>query len=283
MLQTPAFSHCGIVPKNTPEAHQLAGEIAAWLQKQGCRATLTESGALTERDDYDLLTVLGGDGTLLATARRIAGRKIPLIGINLGNVGFLTEIPREHWRESLSTLLAGHGTLLPRLLLRWRLLHGNEERSSGMAVNDLVISRGALARLITLDLRVDGQHVCQVRADGLILSSPLGASGYAVSAGGPLVHPALEAVTITPICPFLCEFPPLVVPASLSVCVAVRRDAGESNLTVDGQEGCSIPPGDQLEVYGVPGGIVLASLRPEGYFERLRSRGFVQEHSGHIN
>lgn len=265
------------------EAARLAEDIARRLLEHRCAVDIVTAG---EGDAYrrffpvDLVIVLGGDGTMLEVARRFVGTPVPLVGVNFGKVGFLAELPIVEWESGLEIFLAGKAVLLRRMALRWRVLRQGGEAASGFAVNDVVISRGALSRVITLDISVDDQKMCRVRADGLIISSPLGASGYAVSAGGPLIYPDMDVLTVTPICPFLCNFPPVVLPHPMTVRASVQPGAMETYLTIDGQQGVTLESGDGIEVRGVPDGVRFARLRPHDYFQRLRTRGFVQEYSG---
>lgn len=282
-MQTPF--HILIVAKpRQQEAARLAGGIARWLEERGCTTRIVATGGDASADEAllpaDLVVVLGGDGTMLEVARRFVACPVPLAGINFGKVGFLAELPVTEWKKGLKTFLAGEAALLRRMALHWRVLRNGREASAGVAVNDVVVSRGALSRVITLDVSVDDQKMCRVRADGLIISSPLGVSGYAVSAGGPLIHPELDVLTVTPICPFLCNFPPVVLPYPMTVRAAVQPEAMETYLTIDGQQGVTLESGDSIEVQGVPGGVHFARLRPDNYFQRLRTRGFVQEYSG---
>ncbi len=277
-MQTPL--HILIVAKpRQREAARLAEGIALWLEERGCTTHIVEAGGDASSSEAlfpaDLVVVLGGDGTMLEVARSFVAHPVPLTGINFGKVGFLAELSIAEWKKGLETFLTGKADLLRRMALHWRVLRDGREAAIGMAVNDVVISRGALSRVITLDISVDEQKMCRVRADGLIISSPLGVSGYAVSAGGPLIHPELDVLTVTPICPFLCNFPPVVLPYPMTVRAAIQPEAMETYLTIDGQQGVPLEGGDCIEVQGVPGGVHFARLRPNDYFQDARLRAGV--------
>ncbi|MEG2171734.1 MAG: NAD(+)/NADH kinase, partial [Desulfovibrionaceae bacterium] len=219
------------------------------------------------------------DGSMLGVARHFVDNPVPLIGVNFGKVGFLADVNALQWEAGLNAFLTGKACLLKRMALRWHLVRAGQTVQEGVAINDVVISRGSLSRVIMLDVSTDTCPICRVRADGLIIASPMGASGYSVSAGGPLVFPELNALTITPICPFLCNFPPMVLPYPLQVRVVVQSDYTETHLTIDGQEGMPLLHGDIVVVQGVPEGIHFARLHAESYFLRLKARGFIEEHT----
>lgn len=274
-----------IYKPNQPEAASLAQDISCWLGQQGCVPTIMQAGyGKVAYEDFgaQLVVVLGGDGSMLEVARHFVRQPVPLIGVNFGKVGFLADVYAPRWKEGLTAFLEGKTCLLKRMALQWRLLRRGTCIEKGVAVNDVVLARGGLSRVTTLDVSVDDQDICQVRADGLIISSPMGASGYTVSAGGPLVYPDIDALTVTPICPFLCNFPPIVLPYPMTVRAVLLSDSTETHLTIDGQVGHPLLTGDLVEVQGVPQGIHFARLRSEGYFMRLKARGFIEEHAAAV-
>lgn len=267
-----------------PSALDLANDVCSWLKARGTDVRILEGpgDALPLQQiaaGVDLVLVLGGDGTMLGVARRLAGTGIPLLGINLGKVGFLAEVRATAWEPALERLMRDPMRVERRLALRFGVERGGVEVFCGHAVNDLVINRGALARVITLDVDVDGERLAGLRADGLIISSPTGATGYAVSARGPLMDPALDAYTVTPICPFLGNFPPLVL-GGRSVCaVGIREQATDVHATIDGQEGIALRSGDRVTITGIADGLSFATLDGHGYCGRLRACGFVRDHT----
>ncbi|AAS96364.1 NAD(+)/NADH kinase [Nitratidesulfovibrio vulgaris] len=267
-----------------PTALDLAQDIGVWLTRRGvsCRILEGPGEALPLRQlaaDAGLVLVLGGDGTMLGVARRLAGTGVPLLGINLGRVGFLAEVPAGEWAATLERLLAAPLRVERRLALRFGVERGGVEIFQGDAVNDVVINRGALARVITLDIDVDGERLAGLRADGLIISTPTGATGYAVSARGPLMDPALDAFTVTPICPFLGNFPPLVLGGGSVCSVRIREQGTEVHATIDGQEGIALRSGDRITLTGLRDGLCFATLGGGGYCARLRACGFVRDHA----
>ena len=280
-----------VVKPDNFAASSLARELAPWLRERGCRVdVLAGGGAKPDLRQYaaDLALVLGGDGTLLGVARTFVECPTPLLGLNFGKVGFLAELYVGEWEQGLTKLLEGQCHIDRRMALGWRVLRGGKTVHSGHAINDVVISRGALSRVIALGISAvdmkecpgEEQHICVVRADGLIISSPLGSSGYAVSAGGPLVSPELNTLTIMPICPFLCNFPPIVLPHPYIVRAVVQPGSIETFLTIDGQEGVPLHYGDTVEAFGLPESVHFVRLEAGMYFKRLKGRGFIEEYAG---
>ncbi len=229
------------------------------------------------RGPFDLAVILGGDGTFIGAARRLLHLETPLMGVNLGRVGFLTQLERDHWRPWLARVLDEGFRAEHRLVLAYRVERGGEPIHAGLAVNDLVVSRGELARLIRLAVIYDGVAVSPLRADGLIVSTPAGSSAYGASAGGPLIHAGLAACCVTPVCPFLNSFKPLVLPAEGVLAVRVEEQAGEVNLTEDGQDGVRLEPGDEVIVEKSPTDLLVVDLGPGAYFEKLKKHGFLTE------
>ena len=254
------------------------GEKAAcWLREQGHKAEVVVAGndsPAYAANDLDFVAVFGGDGTMLGVARRLVGRKVPVLGINFGRVGFLTDAQPEQWREKLQECLKGEESIRTCMALKWALRRNGRELSRGCAVNDVVLSRGSLSRLVCLEISIDGQNMGALRADGIIVATPVGSSGYSVSAGGSLLHPSMEALAITPICPFLNTVSPMVFPGETSCRLQILQGSTDCYLTVDGQEGQMLETGDVVTIAGLPSAV---HFMGEGtsFFERLRSRGFV--------
>ena len=272
------------------EALALAHEACAWLLEQGASVTLLEHPGAEDlaalhqaAGQADVAVVFGGDGTFVGVARSLAGSDIGLMGINFGRVGFLTEIPAADWKSALEAVLSGRQQRTDRLLLAWKVGRRGRTILSGHAVNEVVVGRGSLARIVTLHLSVQGlasaepEDIGWIKADGIIVASPLGSSAYSLSSGGPLVHPELSAVLVTAVVPFLSGMPPLAVPGEACIRLQCSADGKEPEicLTVDGQEGHMLEPGDLVSVQGLPRGLHQYSF-PERYLQRLRSRGFVR-------
>lgn len=270
-----------ILRADSPEAVQFGAKLQLWLENRNIVVWTAQhrkgSVELQTMPDLDLLLVLGGDGTILATARNTVGRKIPLAGINFGRVGFLAEMTRETWQEHLERIIKNGLEVERRLTLRFSLVRNEEIFLSGEAVNDLVVNRGVMARLGMLSLDVDGQPFVNLRADGIIFSTPTGSTGYAGSAGGPMLLPSLELYQVVPICPFLNNFPPLLMEPTTRMTATVSDTGTELFLTIDGQTAVPLQSRDRLEVTGEPGGFLMARIDPEGYFQRLVRAGFIQQ------
>jgi NAD+ kinase len=270
-----------LVIKNAhQEALRLAQKISAWLDQRGVTNSVTEN-----REDLDrclpdlespLVVVLGGDGTMISVARKICADNIVLLGINFARVGFLTECPKESWRSALEGILANGAPISSRMLLDVQVQRHGETVLSTIAVNDIVVGRGNLARLIHLELFYEHELVTSLRADGLILSTPTGSSAYSYSAGGPLIYPELDVIGITPICSFLTETKPFVLPAEKQVTVSVVEDAMEAYLTLDGQSGYHLQAGDRVHAAGSSRRMLLAAIGRDTYFQKLQAKGFIQ-------
>jgi len=238
-------------------------------------------------DVVDLVLVLGGDGTLLAMADRIAatGRDIPILGVNFGSLGFLTEITRAELFTSLDAVVAGRATHDERMMLR-ALVTGTHsptptqaEEAAGaarglVALNDIVFTRGALSRMVEVSVWVGEQFVTTVRADGLIVASPTGSTAYNLSAGGPIVHPSLDAILITPIAPHTLTNRPIVIPAEREVRVAPTAmvDGDEMYVTVDGQSGFPLPATLSVTITRTSRPLRLVRASARSYFEVLREK-----------
>jgi NAD+ kinase len=271
-----------ITNSGSADALDLARHVGRWLDGRGLATRILENSpqgcsSHPEMEDPDLIIILGGDGTLFSVVRSMGRRTTPVIGINLGQVGFLTELPREGWQEPLDGVLNGHGVLSPRTQLSYSIIrHGTTVRT-GRAVNDLVACRGTLARLIRLRVQYGEESIGTLRADGLIVSTPTGATAYTVSAGGPLIHPDLDVFTLTPICPFLSGFTPMVLPFSRPLKIIVDQSPAEPYLTVDGQVGIPLRPEDEILITASSERLLL--LQPAGvsYFSKLKHKGFILE------
>ena len=224
----------------------------------------------------DLIVVLGGDGTLLSIARFIADREVPLLGINLGGLGFLTEATTEDALPALSRVLDGDYQVDRRITLEAELLGPNSGAKPGVdrrfrALNDVVINKRAQGRVLELDVVADGEWFCSYRADGLIVATPTGSTAYALSAGGPIVFPTLHAVVLAPICPHTLSNRPVVVPDTVEVEVRVKASDHDATLTADGQEAALLGAADTVRIR--KGKSTVALVRsPHSYFEIWRDK-----------
>lgn len=201
----------------------------------------------------DLVITLGGDGTMLKTARHVSRHKVLILAVNLGNLGFLTECTPDKLNYSLDQVFAGKYQIDRRSLLRATLYRDGKKISTYLALNDAVINQGSFARLITLDLEINGRKMAKFKADGVIVSTPTGSTAHSLSAGGPIVHPGIEGLIVTPICPSSLSMRSIVIPATrqLTINLETRRraeDVSTIGLTIDGQDTCTLEYGDQIKI-----------------------------------
>ena len=287
----PAITQVGLVAKRRLDAAAgVLAELAGWLEARGVRPIFeTETAALVglppgrptkEKDDLpgacDLIVVLGGDGTLIGMAGRIAqaGVSVPILGVNFGSLGFLTEITLAELYSSLQSVLDGTARIEERLMLHARTLRGGAVFSERIALNDVVITKGALSRIIDLSVAIGDQPVMRVRADGLIVASPTGSTAYNLAAGGPILHPAVDALLLTPIAPHMLTNRPIVVPASSEVRVqpAMNGSNDELFVTVDGQSGHPLEHADVISIQRAARPLHLVRASTRTYFDVLRQK-----------
>lgn len=245
------------VKPGQPQLAQVVRSLEAWLTQRGLEVVLDEQAAAaigaaasTAPDiggKVDLMLVLGGDGTLLAVARGLGDRPVPILGVNLGTLGYLAETAPDELFEALESVLAGRFGLEKRMRLEVTVVRDGEEVESYLALNDAVLARTALSRIVDLEVRADGEKVTTVYGDGLIVSTPTGSSAYSLSAGGPLMLPGVEAIVMTPICPHTLTQRPLVLPHGSTIEIRVHNPrGGDVHLTVDGQVGCVLEERDRV-------------------------------------
>ncbi len=220
----------------------------------------------------DLLMALGGDGTMLRAVRLLNGREIPVLGVNLGSLGFLTSVAEDRAEHALACVARGDFTVHPRALAECRVMRDGREISRYRALNDIVMDRGASSRIVTLDLLVDGEAVSSYICDGLILSTPTGSTGHSLSAGGPILHPETAAWVISLICPHTLSSRPLVIPDRHLITVRVTRCAGDLLLSVDGQTGEGLQTGDEVQITASPVKAHFVKLPDYSYFAVLRQK-----------
>jgi NAD+ kinase len=277
----------GIVTKPAlADARETLADVETWLHDHDVEAVWsceaadllppTPSGRLVREREaipalVDLVLVLGGDGTLLAMADRIAAadRDIPILGVNFGSLGFLTEITRPEVFDSLAAVVSGVADHDERMMLR-----ATVGARSFVALNDVVITRHALSRMVEVSVWVGEQFVTTVKADGLIIASPTGSTAYNLSAGGPIVHPAMEAIVITPIAPHMLTNRPIVIPASRDVRASTSAAApGDGmHVTFDGQSGFPLEPGQSVTIARAERPLRLVRASSRSYFEVLRQK-----------
>ncbi|NJB66973.1 NAD+ kinase [Desulfobaculum xiamenense] len=263
-----------------PRAAALASEVATWLASRGIDSlTVPHHCGMgnfpCSMTTCDLVLVLGGDGTMIGVAREVGGQS-PMLGVNLGRVGFLTEVPADDWQQCLSDLLDGRMVVRRRLTLAYAVLRDGVRVHEGRVVNDIVVNRGSLARLIRLRVAIAGEWLGSIRADGMVVSTPTGSTAYSISSGGPIVHPDIAAVAVTPICPFMNDFRPMVLPGDCHLEIEVEEPASEVFLTLDGQECVPLALGDVIAIDAVDGGLLLVEPEESTYLSRLRTKGVIE-------
>jgi NAD+ kinase len=244
------------------------GETAGALRLPG--VTVSERGELPAK--VDLIVVLGGDGTLLSVARLVDGLNVPILGVNLGGLGFLTATTLEAMFPTLEAVLRGEYTAEERMLLIAGLTRGGAPLGEQLALNDIVVAKGALGRLIDLEVRADGQPMTDYRADGLIIATPTGSTAYNLSAAGPILFPTMDAVVLTPISSHTLTNRPIVLPASVRLEVTLLTEAPDVVLSVDGQHGPPVAAGDVVHVRRAAARIRLIRDPRKSYFEVLRTK-----------
>ena len=271
------------------EARETLAEVSAWLRGRGVDAVWTaEAAKLVDGVEHnvadgaelaaqvDVALVLGGDGTLLSMAKAIAesGRDVPILAVNFGSLGFLTEITRPEIFQALDAVINDRATHDLRMMLRTTAARKEGAAVSHMALNDIVFTRTALSRMIELSVSVGDQFVTAVKADGLIVATPTGSTAYNLSAGGPVVHPAMDAIVLTPIAPHTLTHRPIVIPAEREVRVRAASGNGgaEIYITFDGQHGFALREGEEVSVTRAPHPIRLVRAANRNYFEVLRRK-----------
>nr|MBF0222571.1 NAD(+)/NADH kinase [Desulfobulbaceae bacterium] len=257
-----------IIRKGTNEAQEMALELKQWLEDRSISVLVdkVEKG-------LDLLVILGGDGTLLHVANQASRYEIPVVGINLGDLGFLTEIAKAQRFEALTGILNGSFVVEERLMLKVRFWRNGEVTQWHYALNDVVISKGTLDSLIQLGTWADNDYITTYRADGLIFSTPTGATAYNLSAGGPIVHPKLHSILVTPICPFMLDSRPvLLAPETKLISRLFAEHSQDVKVIVDGKIAWDMEANDFLEVRASEKRLQLIGSSKQDYFEILKNK-----------
>jgi NAD+ kinase len=254
----PDIRTVGILSKpGVPAAAELVPKLMAWLRERGISIRYDEetaeyagtSGAMSRAEipeGADLVIVLGGDGTLLSAARAIGGREVPLFPVNLGGLGFLTAITVDSFFPDLERAFHGEHRIGKRKLLHGQLVRKGNVVGEYEALNDVVITKSAIARMIDLDAHVDQMFVCRYKADGLIVATPTGSTAYSLSAGGPIIFPSVASICLTPICPHMLTNRPVIVPDSSVIRIICQAEGDAAFLTIDGQIGEPLQKDDQI-------------------------------------
>lgn len=266
-----------VAKRDSPEADQTAREVAEWLERRDVTVAVDSDaehgppGVLTGNGDFDLVVILGGDGTLLSVARNLT-RPVSILGVNLGHLGFLTEVGRHELYPTLVEVLAGRYSVEPRTLMELDLHRADGSVEHFNLLNDAVIAKSALSRIIELTLSVEGELVTTYRSDGLIISTPTGSTAYNLSAGGPIVIPTLPVAVLTPICPHTFSLRPIVVPDSSTVEVTLDTQLEKVFLTIDGQEGTTLAYRDTVRLRRSDLEVPLVKISGRSFYDSLRHK-----------
>lgn len=289
-MTTSAVKRIGIVVKpHQPDALKTICDVVGWLHKRGIKAVggpqhdrlaiEAETGCALEilpdqelAANVDLMLVLGGDGTMIATARMVGDTEVPVLGVNYGGLGYLAEFRIEELYIALESILQEDYRLDKRVMLAVELIRGEEPVIRNRVLNDVVINKSALARIIEIEAYLNGQFVNSFRADGLIVSTPTGSTAYNLSAGGPVIYPSMNAIVVTPICPFTLSNRPIVVPDDAEIELFLKTPNEEVALTLDGQVGLPLQVEDQIVIRKSGTTFNLVQPTNRNYFEVLRDK-----------
>jgi NAD+ kinase len=274
----------GIVSKpGRSDLPQLLRELVEWLDGHGVEWT----GDLVTEDylgrkggfdrvqidrDFDFIVVLGGDGTLLSAARGIGTKETPLLAVNLGGLGFLMSTGPEQLFEALTAAIAGDYRIQPRTVLAGKVIRDGKTIAEYNALNDFVVNKAAIARLLQLEVYVDGEFMCSYRADGLVLATPTGSTAYSLAAGGPVIAPTVEGFCLTPICPHTLSNRPVVVPESSKFEIVFVGGDDSTFLTVDGQVGLNLKPDDRILAEKSDHAVRIIETEKVHFFDVLRNK-----------
>ena len=272
-----------VIKRDRLQAAEFARDLVNWIARRGLTALVeAESAAQVGAGSgatkaemiarADLIVVLGGDGTLLSVARLMRERAVPILGVNLGGLGFLTAVTTDELMPMMEQILSGSFTVDQRMTLAVALQRRGEVIAAGQVLNDAVITKGALGRIIDLHTAVNGQDVCVYKADGLIVTTPTGSTAYSLSAGGPIVYPSVGVMVLSPICPHTLTNRPMVLPDSAVVEVTVRSPDEDVVLSLDGQDGTKLHSHDVVEIRKGKSTVPLVQSATRTYFDVLRSK-----------
>jgi NAD+ kinase len=274
----------GIIAKDIPAAQKASKKLSSWLEARGKKVFIdSETAAAIKMQGYDpdkipalveMIIVLGGDGTLLSAARFVADAHadVPIFGVNLGSLGFMAEVSLDELYGNLEKAIAGKLGTEDRIMLTASVLRGGKRIAQYRVLNDAVINKGALARMMELRISVDNGHLTTLRADGLIVATPTGSTAYSLSAGGPIVHPTIHCFVLTPICPHTLSNRPIALPDSVVVTVCLTSPSEDVSLTLDGQIGFPLEPNDVVAIKKSRFRMKLIKHPTKSYYEILRTK-----------
>lgn len=271
-----------VCKRNNEDAVRIAKNIVDSFGKE-CNISIDEIAAKAMRyektfelehvgEDTDLIIVLGGDGTLLSASRHLKGKEVPILGVNLGGLGFLTETSVEELPSMVEKAIKGDFDISRRVMLLVTVKRGEDHVFEFSILNDAVITKDALARIIDIETYVNDEYLTTYKADGLIFSTPTGSTGYSLAAGGPLIYPSLANIMVTPICPHMLTNRPIILPEGVTARAVLSSKEEKVLLTIDGQIGFPLEYGDEVIVRKSPYTTILVKSSSRGYFEILRNK-----------
>lgn len=271
----------GLVVKNDPRAMDKADGLEKWLKTKGCQVIRKASDAPNPNplgnpdiapEKLFCVVVLGGDGTFLSAVRWMGNQQAPLLGVKFGEVGFLAEASEEHLFDVVGAILHKPFTTRPRMRLRAEVWRQDRRLASEVVLNDVVINKGALARLAHIKTYVNDRYLTDYRADGLIVATPTGSTAYSLAAGGPIMHPTVQGILVTPICPFTLTNRPLIVPDSATIKIQLAEKSADIILTFDGQLGLPIDEHNTIIVHKDPLAVNMIVLPDRDFFDVLKTK-----------
>jgi len=274
----------GIIAKDIPAAQKAAKKLTLWLESRGKKVYVDNRTAVTVKAQgykdeeipklVEMLIILGGDGTLLSAARHVADAHtdVPIFGVNLGSLGFMAEVSLDELYDNLEKAIAGKLETENRMMLSAAVIRGGKRLAQYRVLNDVVINKGALARMMQLKISVGTGHLTTLRADGLIVATPTGSTAYSLSAGGPIIHPTLHCFVVTPICPHTLSNRPIALPDTVVVTVCLTSQSEDVSLTLDGQIGFPLITNDVVEIRKSRYKMKLIKHPSKSYYEILRTK-----------
>jgi NAD+ kinase len=274
----------GIIAKDVPPALKAAKKLAVWLESRGKKVYIdSETATVLEKHGHDraelpslveMLIVLGGDGTLLSAARHVADAhvNVPIFGVNLGSLGFMAEVSHDELYDNLEKAMAGKLETEERMMLTTEVIRDGRRIARYRVLNDAVINKGALARMMQLKITVSDGYLTTLRADGLIVATPTGSTAYSLSAGGPIIHPTSHCFVVTPICPHTLSNRPIALPDTVVVSVCLTSQSEDVSLTLDGQIGFPLMTNDVVEIRRSRLKMRLIKHPTKSYYEILRTK-----------
>ncbi|MBX3281310.1 MAG: NAD(+)/NADH kinase [Acidobacteria bacterium] len=270
MIETAAI----VVKPGHPEAASTANELSKWFAERNIQlaGTFAADHADADLSGCGLVVVLGGDGTMIAAARMIGEAEVPVLGINYGSLGYLTDFRIEELHDAIESVVNGEFETDHRVMLRAELIRSGESIANGRVLNDVVINKAALARIIAIEVRLNGLFVNSFRSDGLIVATPTGSTAYNLSAGGPIVYPSMNAVVLTPICPFTLTNRPIVIPDTAQIELKLENGNEGVILSLDGQTGYPLAVGDVVRIRKSRTTLNLVQPANRNYFDVLRKK-----------